>query len=120
MAALAIARLESISTTITHGVLPPSTKAHDGTPPAGSLTTIWAAPPDCISHGFDDSTTVISTWTSNPLCDPPGWSSYWNDAAGYYSPAICPGLYTLGCTRYTDIQGPPLEPSETASNCVMK
>lgn len=52
------------------------TEVHDGTPPAESLTSMWEAPPDCISYASDDSVTVPSTWTSNTLCDPPGWSSY--------------------------------------------
>jgi hypothetical protein len=51
-------------------------------------------------------------------CAPPNFSKYWWDQAGFYSPAICPQGYTMGCTRWDSDQGPTVEPTETAMQCV--
>ncbi|TPX13033.1 uncharacterized protein E0L32_006459 [Thyridium curvatum] len=81
---------------------------HYGTPPAGSLTTIWT-PPCGI---------VTGTYTkASETCMPPGWNIYWASNAGYYSPAICPSGFIPGCTR-TLRQGPVVVAGETAVNCV--
>ncbi len=51
-------------------------------------------------------------------CAPPKFQEYWWSTVGYYSPAICPGGYTVGCTRWESGQGPKVEPTEQAMMCV--
>lgn len=59
-----------------------------------------------------------STWTANyDLCYPPNWVNYWNTHS-YYSPAICPSSWTVGCTRSYSDQGPSVTAGETAMMCV--
>jgi hypothetical protein len=80
---------------------------HEGTSPAGSLTTIFTPPCDIAT---------VEDW-SGTSCYPRGWSDYWFGNTGYYSPAICPSGYTIACSRYATAQGPDVEPTETAALC---
>ncbi|KAI1765663.1 hypothetical protein GGR53DRAFT_254036 [Hypoxylon sp. FL1150] len=90
---------------------------HDGTPPVGALTTVWTAKEGCFPVSTRSTTDIDMFWTNNPECAPPGYASYFSTY--YYSPAICPSGFTVGCSRYGDFQGPDVEPTETAMLCVM-
>ncbi|OTA99604.1 hypothetical protein M426DRAFT_27353 [Hypoxylon sp. CI-4A] len=90
---------------------------HDGTPPVAALTTVWTPSPGCFSVSTRSLTDIDIFWSANPECGPPGYSSYFDTF--YYSPAICPSGYSIGCSRYEDNQGPSVEPTETAMLCVM-
>ncbi|KAI0376767.1 hypothetical protein F5Y04DRAFT_265701 [Hypomontagnella monticulosa] len=90
---------------------------HDGTPPVAALTTVWTPSEGCWPVSTRSTTDIDMFWTSNPECAPPGYASYFETY--YYSPAICPSGYTVGCSRYGDFQGPSVEPTETAVLCVM-
>ncbi|KAI1137663.1 hypothetical protein F5Y05DRAFT_387901, partial [Hypoxylon sp. FL0543] len=94
----------------------PSLK-HDGTPPVGALTTVWSASDGCFPVSTRPAMDIDTFWSSYPDCAPPGYASYFDTY--YYSPAICPSGYTVGCSRYGDFQGPPVESTETAMLCVM-
>ncbi|KAF4954067.1 hypothetical protein FSARC_12234 [Fusarium sarcochroum] len=86
-----------------------TSSAHDGTAPAGALTTIFTPPVDCIK----DRVLYYKTRTCMPL--PERWSLYW-EAASYYSPGICPsGMISVATPP--PFFGPPIEPSETAIVC---
>ncbi|KAI6367967.1 hypothetical protein MCOR25_004756 [Pyricularia grisea] len=90
------------------------TSLHNGTTPAGLLTTIWTPPcPD------GPMTTWDSNWTKSlKVCMPTNYKDiYYNGNVGYYSPGICPSGYTSACRRYNTHQGPPLEAEETAVLC---
>ncbi|KAJ2898558.1 hypothetical protein MKZ38_003849 [Zalerion maritima] len=76
---------------------------HDGTSPAGALTTVFTPPASCAEH------TDGLYWISTCMMD--GWASY--SSAEYYSPGICPSAQTSAGTVPSDF-GPPIEDSETA------
>src|SRR5450756_2526984 len=91
-----------------------SSLIHQGTPPAGALTTILTLP--CGSTIVYDGGFLPST------CLPPDWDKYWSTTpgtltVGYYSPAICPSGWTVCASRYKNIQGPSVEPTETDVQC---
>ncbi|KAI1407894.1 hypothetical protein F5Y13DRAFT_173708 [Hypoxylon sp. FL1857] len=90
---------------------------HDGTPPVAALTTVWTASSGCFPVSTRPAMDIDMFWSSYPDCAPPGYASYFETY--YYSPAICPSGYTVGCSRYGDFQGPSVEPTETAMLCVM-
>ncbi|KAI0105358.1 hypothetical protein F4776DRAFT_657872 [Hypoxylon sp. NC0597] len=109
-----------LTTTATPFALPPrgtSSLDHDGTPPVAALTTVWTASEGCFPVSTRSTTDIDMFWSSYTDCAPPGYASYFETY--YYSPAICPSGYTVGCSRYGDFQGPPVEPTETAMLCVM-
>ncbi|KAI4866469.1 hypothetical protein F4820DRAFT_447005 [Hypoxylon rubiginosum] len=108
-----------LTTTATLAALAPrqSSLDHDGTPPVAALTTVWTAAEGCYPVSTRPATDIDMFWTSNPDCAPPGYASYFETY--YYSPAICPSGFTVGCARYGDFQGPDVEPTETAMLCVM-
>ncbi|KAI5860946.1 hypothetical protein GGS23DRAFT_202576 [Durotheca rogersii] len=108
--------LAPLTTTVT-ALAPRETDDHDGTPPAGSLTTIWSASPGCYPVSTSPTVDIDQFWSSRTQCGPPGYISYFD--IYYYSPAICPSGFTVGCSRYGSFQGPPVEPTETAMLCVM-
>lgn len=109
-----------LTTTATLAALAPrqSSLDHDGTPPVAALTTVWTAAEGCYPVSTRPATDIDMFWTSNPDCAPPGYASYFETY--YYSPAICPSGFTVGCARYGDFQGPDVEPTETAMLCVMR
>lgn len=83
--------------------------AHDGTAPAGALTTVFTPPAECIK----DRDLYYRTRTCMPL--PERWSLYL-DAASYYSPGICPsGMVSVATPP--PFFGPTIEPGETAIIC---
>ncbi|KAI0173007.1 hypothetical protein GGR52DRAFT_572812 [Hypoxylon sp. FL1284] len=94
-----------------------SSRDHEGTPPVAALTTIWTAPEDCFPISKDPAEDIDLFWSSQPACGPPGYTSYYDTF--YYSPAICPSGFTVGCSRYAASQGPDVEPTETAVLCVL-
>ncbi|KAK5993676.1 hypothetical protein PT974_07111 [Cladobotryum mycophilum] len=81
---------------------------HDGTAPAGALTTIFTPPASCL-----DKSRFYRTSTCEPL--PERWRLYWS-AASYYSPGICPSGM-LSVATPPPFFGPPVQPSETAIVC---
>lgn len=89
---------------------------HHGTTPAAAMTTPFPFP---CGHNF-----LNDQFQRNPevrdKCAPPGFEQYWWSSVGYYSPAICPSGYTAGCFRWNSKQGPPVEATETAIQCVPK
>ena len=91
-------------------------EAHDGTAPAAAMTTAFSFPCGEPTDFFDGA------YQQNPeqrqKCAPPNFEQYWWKSAGYYSPAVCPKGYTAGCMRWNLGQGPPVEPTETAVQCV--
>ncbi|KAK5992251.1 hypothetical protein PT974_05652 [Cladobotryum mycophilum] len=93
---------------------PRETTAHKGTTPAAAMTTPFSFPcgPDFLDDKFQNDKEVRDT------CAPPAWEEYWWSSVGYYSPAICPSGYTAGCLRWDSRQGPPVEATETAVQCV--
>ncbi|KAI1472143.1 uncharacterized protein F4812DRAFT_407630 [Daldinia caldariorum] len=107
------------TTTVTFTAPAPRTTSldHDGTPPVAALTTIWTPSDGCFPVSTRPTTDIDVFWTSNPKCAPPGYASYFETY--YYSPAVCPSGFTVGCSRYDDFQGPSVEPTETAVLCVM-
>ncbi|KAI1658569.1 hypothetical protein F4813DRAFT_38402 [Daldinia decipiens] len=108
-----------LTTTITPTALAPQATSlnHDGTPPVAALTTIWTPSDGCFPVSTRPTTDIDIFWTSNPECAPPGYASYFETY--YYSPAMCPSGFTVGCSRYGNFQGPSVEPTETAVLCVM-
>ncbi|ATY65364.1 transmembrane alpha-helix domain-containing [Cordyceps militaris] len=88
--------------------------AHDGTAPAAALPTPFDFPcgVDFLSNEFHRNKQL------RDRCGPPGFEDYWWSAVGYYSPAVCPRGYTAGCFRWNADQGPAVEPTETAVQCV--
>ncbi|KAI1343274.1 hypothetical protein F5Y15DRAFT_369564 [Xylariaceae sp. FL0016] len=108
-----------LTTTLTSGALAPrqtTSAPHDGTPPVAALTTIFTPSSGCWPITDDETSDIDTFWTTYTSCAPPGYASYWSTF--YYSPAICPSGYSIGCSRYTD-QGPPVEATETAMLCVV-
>lgn len=91
---------------------------HGGTPPAGALTTVFTPPPGCFPVSTNPLEDLDLFWTSTTTCGPPNYRSYF--LPFYYSPAICPSGFTIGCTRSDSDQGPPVEPTETAMMCVLR
>lgn len=83
---------------------------HDGTAPAGALTTVFTPPADCAN---DIEDLWYKTRTCLPLSD--RWRLYW-EAASFYSPGICPsGMHSVASPP--PFFGPPIEPGETAIVC---
>ncbi|KAF2675477.1 hypothetical protein BT63DRAFT_39243 [Microthyrium microscopicum] len=82
--------------------------AHDGTYPAGPLTT-----------PFVPSNTLCNNASYQPYtytqCMPPNFSTY-RYYAGYYSPAICPSNWTPAGQPGLGF-GPTIEQTETATVC---
>ncbi|KAF3054861.1 hypothetical protein GL218_07732 [Daldinia childiae] len=108
-----------LTTTITPTALAPRATSvdHDGTPPVAALTTVWTPSDGCFPVSTRPTTDIDIFWSSNPECAPPGYASYFETY--YYSPAICPSGFTVGCSRYGNFQGPSVELTETAVLCVM-
>ncbi|KAF4462267.1 transmembrane alpha-helix domain-containing [Fusarium albosuccineum] len=80
-----------------------NTPAHDGTAPAGALTTVFTPPAGCV----EDQDLYYHVRTCMPL--PERWSLYWG-AASYYSPGICPsGMVSVA--KPPPFFGPPIEPN---------
>jgi|SRR3569833_574156 len=88
--------------------------AHGGTQPAAAMTTPFYFP--CGKKFYDFSGKKDLYF--NPACAPPNFIDYWWSSVGYYSPALCPSGYTIGCERWHFEQGPTVEPTETAMMCV--
>ncbi len=71
------------------------------------LTTIWAAPAGCgqlVQPGYA---------TTSTSCAPPQFGAVW-PARGYWSPAICPSRYSIGCA-VSDFT-PTLYPGQTVTS----
>lgn len=67
------------------------------------LTTAFVPPPECpdlISEDFD---------TTSRSCAPDDWSPAGLNWLGYYSPAICPQGYTVGCDAWNDARRSSME-----------
>ncbi|KAI0018033.1 hypothetical protein F4780DRAFT_557963 [Xylariomycetidae sp. FL0641] len=99
------------------------TEDHGGTPPVGSLLTVFTPGPGCFPVTANASVTLDAFWSDTPSCAPPGYTSYYeyNDSPTfYYSPAICPSGFSSGCSRFDVAQGPTVEPTETAILCVLE
>lgn len=88
--------------------------AHEGTSPAGAMVTPFPFP--CGRSFLNEQ--YQQDEAMRQRCAPPGFEDYWWSSAGYYSPAICPQGYTAGCFRWNSEQGPAVEPTETAVQCV--
>lgn len=93
----------------------PATNAHSGTAPAAAMVTPFALP--CGRDFYDFSFRRPHPYFRKE-CAPPNFNEYWWSSVGYYSPAVCPSGYTVGCTRWEDEQGPTVEATETAMMCV--
>ena len=90
--------------------------------PAAALTTVWT-PPCGLDRWFTEPNKDKILVPQS--CRPPNWGAYFTNvdgrgAGGYYSPAICPSGFTLGCSRFSSDQGPEPLPGETAYNCVQR
>lgn len=87
---------------------------HNGIGPAAAMATPFDFPCgiNFLSHEFHKNKHV------RDVCGPPSFDDYWWSTVGYYSPAVCPRGYTAGCFRWNSDQGPPVEPTETAVQCV--
>ncbi|XWX01573.1 hypothetical protein V2A60_009601 [Cordyceps javanica] len=92
----------------------PTAAAHDGIAPAAAMPTPFDFPcgVNFLSSEFHKNQQL------RDRCGPPNFDEYWWSTVGYYSPAICPRGYTAGCFRWNSDQGPPVEPTETAVQCV--
>lgn len=89
------------------------------------LTTIFSPP--CPVTWLITTTKVPSQYppfpTTGPTsCDPPFWAdNIAQKGFGYYSPAICPSGFVVGCTASNDRSGegfPAITAGETAMYCV--
>jgi len=88
------------------------------------LPTVWTVPSDGCRNQIYEGFRTIST-----SCVPPQFNGVWY-SKGYYSPGVCPGSYTIGCTvtdveGWTDlvtgvggIPGQSISPGESAYYCV--
>ena len=85
---------------------------HDGTPPAAAMPTPFNFPCGKEFQKYQRDK------EERERCAPPGFDEYWSSSVGYYSPALCPRGYTVGCYRWHSDQGPAVEASETAVQCV--
>lgn len=87
---------------------------HNGVAPAAAMPTPFDLPcgVDFLSNEFHKNQEL------RDRCGPPNFDDYWWSTVGYYSPAVCPRGYTAGCFRWNSAQGPPVEPTETAVQCV--
>lgn len=94
---------------ITAGPTPTKAPAHDGTAPAGALTTVFTPPASCSETAYK--------WyrTSTCMPSPERWRLYWS-AASFYSPGICPSGMVSAATPPAFF-GPPVELDETAIVC---
>ncbi|KAK8021720.1 hypothetical protein PG990_006858 [Apiospora arundinis] len=89
---------------------------------AGPLTTVFHTPEFCDPQRWTDIGTPA---LSSSICMPPNFMQYYGNKAGMYSPAICPGGYTVGCAfptalpsmDGTPVHGGPLLAGETAQIC---
>ncbi len=86
--------------------------AHGGITPAAAMPTPFAFPCGVKFLNFQQDPDM------RDKCAPPNFENYWKSSVGYYSPALCPEGYTAGCFRWNTAQGPPLETTETAVQCV--
>lgn len=102
-----------------------SSKVHGGTVPLAALTTVFTPP--CPTSWIITSSKQASQYPAFPTggpasCDPPDWDRNIADKAfQYYSPAICPSGFTVGCfvTDARTTEGfPAIEAGETAAYCV--
>lgn len=100
-------------------------QVHGGTAPLTALTTVFTPP--CPTTWLLTSSKLASQYPPFPTdgpasCDPPGWDRNIADKAfQYYSPAICPSAFTVGCfvTEAKTAEGfPAVERTETAAFCV--
>jgi hypothetical protein len=91
--------------TSTHSIL------HNGIPPAAALTTVFTPPAGCP--------TAVTDLPLQLSCMPSGYNEYIYKSVGYFSPAICPTGYTIGCSREASGGniGPAVGPTETAMIC---
>ncbi|KAI0890836.1 hypothetical protein F4806DRAFT_347346 [Annulohypoxylon nitens] len=89
------------------------------------LTTVFTPP--CPITWLLTSTKVPSQYPAFPTtgpssCDPPSWPALLSQRGfGYYSPAICPSGFSVGCTAKDDRTSegfPPTTSGETAMYCV--
>lgn len=87
---------------------------HDGTAPAAAMITPFSMP--CGKEFYTEK--PIGTRYYNDRCAPPNFDRYWWSGVGFYSPAVCPSGYTIGCSRWDAGQGPPVATTETAMQCV--
>ncbi|KAJ4154839.1 hypothetical protein LMH87_000114 [Akanthomyces muscarius] len=92
----------------------PTVGAHNGIAPAAAMPTPFDFPCgiNFLSNEFHKNKHL------RDVCGPPNFENYWWSTIGYYSPAVCPRGYTAGCFRWNSDQGPPVEPTETAVQCV--
>lgn len=88
--------------------------AHKGIAPAAAMPTPFDFP--CGVNFLNDE--FHKNKNLRERCGPPGFEDYWWSGVGYYSPALCPRGYTAGCFRWNSNQGPPVEVTETAVQCV--
>ncbi|KAI1372513.1 hypothetical protein F4677DRAFT_432459 [Hypoxylon crocopeplum] len=111
--------LAPLTTTVAPTAVEPRATSfdHDGTPPVAALTTVWTPSEGCFPVSTRSTSDIDMFWTSNPECAPPGYETYFETY--YYSPAICPSGFTVGCSRYGSFQGPSVESTETAMLCVL-
>lgn len=88
--------------------------AHNGIAPAAAMPTPFDFPcgVNFLSNEFHKNKNL------RDRCGPPNFEAYWWSGVGYYSPAVCPRGYTAGCFRWNSEQGPPVEATETAIQCV--
>jgi hypothetical protein len=88
----------------------PTLTDHNGNFPAAALTTIFTPPTGCP--------TAVTSLPSQLSCMPSHYDDYFYGSLGYYSPAICPTGYTIGCSREpTGNAGPSVAATETAMIC---
>ncbi|KAI1091429.1 hypothetical protein F5B19DRAFT_278013 [Rostrohypoxylon terebratum] len=89
------------------------------------LTTVFTPP--CPITWLLTTTKVPSQYPAFPTtgpssCDPPSWASALSQKGfGFYSPAICPSGFFVGCTAKDDRTSegfPPTTSGETAAFCV--
>lgn len=92
-------------------------------PPVGALTTIETYPCGPLTNaewGSGDTTLYDNFGSPIPTsCVPSGFAlDVQYGQMPYWSPAICPSGYYPACTWWTNNQGPPPLPTETAWNCL--
>ena len=103
-----------------------SSAVHGGTQPLAALTTVFTPP--CPTSWIITSSKLASQFPPFPSdgpasCDPPSWGQNLAEKAfQYYSPAICPESFTVGCFATNlpspDEKFPSIESTETAAFCV--
>ena len=114
METLLMAATATLAAAATATSTTPTVGAHNGIAPAAAMPTPFDFPCgiNFLSNEFHKNKHL------RDVCGPPNFENYWWSTIGYYSPAVCPRGYTAGCFRWNSDQGPPVEPTETAVQCV--